>query len=219
MAGSARITEIRLSADEAGTFTPFELCMWVEIFVRTAIQERGYEGSELPAHAHSFADLWTYYGEWRSGGHWHYTEYVDAEIAGRISGLLAHIGLIEHKALFDAFFEFASVNEDRLHALCEDGEEARARELFHGFDDRFHGLEKDSGGLDVVLRDWLVRQSWIAMDETVPHFTAAYIRQSIPAHPLAERRAAARLRLRHAETHGEMAAFLSRLRNQLRGKA
>ena len=79
--------------------------------------------------------------------------------------------------------------------------------------------EQQAGpGLLTTLHDWLLRQPWIEIDESDEPATMDWLRASIPSHPAAEQREAARLRRRSAENHGANMAFMRSLRDRLRGR-
>jgi hypothetical protein len=63
------------------------------------------------------------------------------------------------------------------------------------------------------VRNWLLQQPWVEIDHGEAPATMERLRASIPPHPKAEQRHAARLRRRKAENHGVLTALVHRLRD------
>ena len=210
--GSARISAIRVPATDDSF-----LCGNLAEIIGYALDEAAYERDELPPLAAHFGDLWTYVGEWRNGGHAQFeaNTCADFEAWRRASQLLGHIGLTRYREILDDFITFVAANKQVIDDLYQDGEEMTAVGLFREFDDRFHELERDEPGIECAVRDWLMSQAWLSVDVSSPPFME-WVRRTIPPHPLAETRKAARFRRRVAENHGANLAFLQRLRQMLR---
>ena len=183
-----------------------------------ALDEAAYERDELPLFAAHFRDLWTYVGEWRNGGHATVDGNTgsDFEAWRRASQLLSHIGLTRYRDIIDDFAAIVAANEELISNLHQEGDEMAAFELFVEFDDRFAEAERIGPGIEIAVRDWLMSQPWLSVEKSDPPFMS-WLRQTIPPHPLAEARRAARLRRRLAENHGVNLASFRRLRQLLRG--
>lgn len=215
-----RIETFTVSPAEASSRESQELCLWVGCYVDQALCENrgGYKGSELPPLAEHFYDLWTYYGEWRNGGHaYYYGNIPDPESWARASELLGGMGLVPYQQLLDDFIAFSVVNEDRITELFRSGQEPEAIRSFDPFDDRFRNLEKESGPLHLHLHDWLLRQSWLTIDPTLSLFHSGLLDHYVPPHPRQAARRAANIRRRKAEIRGGAMAFVYRLRDRLSG--
>lgn len=209
-----RIAKIVIPASEAHSDAPWAASLWAGYFIETAIEEAFYDADELPEDAIRFADLWKYLGEQGNGGHAQYQGNTGGDAASwrRAAELLERIGLSEHRALLEDFIRFSVQNEDRLNDMYAEGEGSAAGELFWGFDDRFEKLEPARDALLAFLREWLLRQSWVEIDQRDEPATMERLRRSISPHPLAEQRRAARRRRLHAENHGALIATVHRLR-------
>jgi hypothetical protein len=220
MYSSGRISEIRISAADAHADEAWVPCMAVDLIVKYALDEGGYEIDELPPKAAHFADLLEYYGQWVNGGHAQLTGNMgyDFEALRRASELLDHMGLTQYQDILDSFIDFTDENADFIDDLYEDGEEMAVINLTKVFDDRFHEAECNGRGLTTEIRDWLLGQPWLLIDKLAPECSMDWVRQSIARHPQAEERKAARLRLRIAESKGENLAFLAKLRERLTSK-
>lgn len=210
---STRLTHVTLCASEANAPEVWRACLWVGYFIEVALNERGYVPSELPHDAVRFADLWKYHGEQANGGHAQYEGNTEGNVDAwrRSAGLLESMGLTANAALLNDFIEFATRNQDRVRDMYEDGEDAAARELFYGFDDRFAEIERGGPGLQQSMHVWLLKQPWIVIEEREEPASMDWLRSLIPIHLEAEARRAAELRRRHAENHGAMQAFIRRL--------
>jgi len=213
------IREVRISSADVDDEDPYALCNSVEMFLRVALDEAGYEPDELPDDAADFVDLMLYYGEWQNGGHETCRGNIDdVESWRRASRLLSRMGLADHKAILDDFIEFSILHDDLLRDLYEEGEETRARRLFDGFNERFWKLERVDGGLIILLHRWLSQQPWLVIDPQAPRFVPQCFSDFFPVHPQAQARKDAMRRWRMAENHGAIRAFMHRLYDQFHRK-
>lgn len=206
------IREVVIPASEAHAPDAWRACLWVGYFVEGALDRGGYEPDELPSDAIRFADLWEYHGQRSNGGHGQYEENTndDASAWQRAASLLEAMGLPQYRALLDEFIRFASHKRGRLRRLHERGDSMAAMEMFYGFDDRFAELERNGPTLQQAMHDWLLKQPWVVIDHADAPADMDRLRRSIPPHPMAEARHAARMRRRHAENNGSLLALISR---------
>lgn len=209
--------KIRLPVSEARSSEPWAACIWIGHFVNIAIDEGGYEESELPEDAIRFANLCTYLSEQTHGGHEQFGGSIQGnEKAWRNAAeLLGLLGMPAHSALLNAFITFAGQNRDRVEELYAVGNEVAARKLFYSFDDQFAAIDREGFKLLNTLHNWLLRQPWLDLDYDDAPATMDSLRRSFPPHPLSKQRQAARLRQRLAENHGQNLAMLQRLRGIL----
>ncbi|TRW18123.1 hypothetical protein [Glacieibacterium frigidum] len=208
-----RLTEIVIPASEAEADNCWQAGAWASQVIQMAIDEAGYELDELPEDAVRFDDLWDYLARWANSGHALVSENTDENSGSwhRAAQLFDRLEFAGHGALLRDFAAFAVANRDRVNDLYADGEEATARELFEPFDDRLSAQSPSFDDLRFMLRDWLLRQPWVRVDDGDEPASAARMQRSIPRHPLAEQRLAARKRQRLAEHHGEAAVLKRRL--------
>lgn len=210
---SGRIAEIRLSEADM-------LCLWADYFVTAAIEEFGYEPDELPEGAADFTHLWKYHGECLNGGHAQYAGNTDGDVTAWVKALAAlkRLGRRDYASILEEFIQFAIENEDRIHELYEEDEQA-ADALFRGFDERFNALEAQNGGLGDAIEAWLLQQDWLIVDPDLPAFSWGQLRQSIAPHPLLEQRRAERSRRFVAESQNVHQAVLQQLLEEFRRNA
>ncbi|MCM3681778.1 hypothetical protein [Sphingomonas paucimobilis] len=116
--------------------------------------------------------------------------------------------------MIERFIEIENANEDRIHSLYESGKSQDMKEIFYDLDDLFAELETSEGKLLHHLRDWVLQQSWVVVDDAEGPTSSDWLRRIVPEPPLQGARMAARMRPRHAENHGSMMALIQKLRRR-----
>lgn len=100
--------------------------------------------------------------------------------------------------MIDRFIRVANKNEDCIHKLYDSGDDQQVKELFYELDEGFAELERVEGILLQHLHDWVLRQSWVVVDDADGLASTDWLLRAI-ANPHDDRMAT-RLRRHHGKT-------------------
>jgi hypothetical protein len=215
-----RVEEVPVPAHAvADGATPYDLPMYVSMFVSHALRSAMYRHDELPREALLASHVFDYMGEVNNGGHAQFVGNTgwDPDFRADVREGLAVLGLDEAARIFADLEAFAKAEPQRFRHIGGMGSAALANlfrpgsepetidPYFHELDDRFYKGVGES--IPAVVSAWLRTRPWLRV---LPDAEYTRIRGwKIPDHPLRD------VRFEAWRRRSKVDAFLARIREYL----